>query len=380
MEIPYPGQVSSTIDTDPVYVQLTRYDNMLFKFSKAKINRLFPSSLLARTLELDSEVKIIPIDNPIVIPEALSIVYQIMEESDLIQGSAKDKEGVLRSSRYLLIDVLSLFAYDELDMIISHTSSTYILSLANPEYVASHYEQLLENSLSWNCTVLTQYVLAIIPPSDKTYDIDVKYFLRGIALQIFIPDYLKRINPQTIQNNTREWITCAGTETCVPLYMVITLGMNLCEIWDEVTREKGRQSIRTGVKYLLEDSRVRDDRGTALSMLLKSDKLTYFDTIKMMIDRFQYDPKTLGDTIFSRYDFYDRKPDDFIQILRMTSSETCRHIVSRIIESPGIYKFSRKIIMTILVHILTHVKIQTDYVEYMIKRISSYSRCKSRIY
>ena len=69
-EILYPGQVHSSSDTDIVYVQLTHHKNMCFKFYKSKLRRFFPSSLLARAIELDPEVKVIPINNHVVIPEA----------------------------------------------------------------------------------------------------------------------------------------------------------------------------------------------------------------------------------------------------------------------------------------------------------------------
>ena len=363
MDIIYPGQVASLIDIDPVYIQLLCYDNILFKFSKAKIKRLFPSSLFARAIELDPEVKCIPIENPVVLPEALSILYQIMEEPDLIKGSAKDKDGIRKASKYLLIDLFLLFTNEKLDLIIQHERGPYFLSLANSSYVETHYEELLKKSITYIYPELVQYVFSITPITQKTYQLDEKYFLRGIYEYVLILEYLKRINPQTAKDDRADYILGAGRETCQALYYVLIQG-----IFHDM--EFGQNCM----KYLLSDSRVRDDYGVALSILLKASPTTPINEIKVMIDHFKYDSKVLSKTIIDNIGFYDKKPQDLIGIIQLVNLETCQKIVSLIIESPDtIILGTQTPKMTLLPYILNNVKLNADYVEYMIERISSYS-------
>lgn len=146
--------------SDSLILQLEPYDNRTWYFDKEKILSLFPESLLARTVDLDSSAELIPIPNDDVTPDALDYLQGLIREDYPDPPRTTD---TISTGKYLGIDLL----------IVVGDASYATFALQNPVVNLLHLEELsqveyrriLEFTIKADYPSLANYVLDRTDPS-----------------------------------------------------------------------------------------------------------------------------------------------------------------------------------------------------------------------
>lgn len=159
-----PGHIDTS---DEVLLNLTRYPGYQWMFRKSEILKTFPESLLATIIDQDPTTETITLDHPDAIPSAFGILYVILNQGGNFKPykthltemytNPEIPSMLLKSSKYLLIPELSLFANP---VIVKYLEVDTYSDFVNTRYVQSRSGYTLPESIIYdNYSQYTEYIL-----------------------------------------------------------------------------------------------------------------------------------------------------------------------------------------------------------------------------
>ena len=133
-------------DTDTFTVTLPKY-NLRWTLTRSTYLELYPESLLARALELDSKATNIDITESCVTPTVMSILYLITDKYGLISKYIPQIESLtpnmilplVQASRYLLVDELGLFSHAGILIMLTNTPYAQLVSLIDKTIISKPF-------------------------------------------------------------------------------------------------------------------------------------------------------------------------------------------------------------------------------------------------
>lgn len=135
--------------------RLSRYNNYEVSIPRDRFLRLFPTGLIATTLELDPEATDIDIPTAIITPDILDFFQSIVMEGKIPDIISVDKDNLYRTGDYLQLDLLQVVAdplysdfhqtYPEINLVDRDSLNTDIIYNSILEYaLRNHYSSLLD--------------------------------------------------------------------------------------------------------------------------------------------------------------------------------------------------------------------------------------------
>ena len=172
-------------------------------FSKDVFRSYFPKSMITTILENDLEGEEILITHEDVIPEALEILDEFIRGGYLLTP-VKNSEMIIKSGRYLLIDLLKIVAQRGWCKFI-RSNNFHPLSLVNSQYIITHYRRIITQCISPKLYDLIEYIFDLIPfdtPSIPEHDSELLVKALSHPNLRMIHLLLRRVDP-LIQNSNR---------------------------------------------------------------------------------------------------------------------------------------------------------------------------------
>lgn len=173
-------------------INLAKYEKK-YTFPKDKFTSYFSRSMITQALEHDPDVEEININHNDVIPEAMDILHMFVNGDGDIPYNVKDPESVVKSGKYLLIDLLVIVAHPKWS---DFSQKFYPLILVKPHRILHIYEHIIRVGDKLEFYPLIEYIFELIPSDSSSHE-DLTILLRAIIKNdmVLVKHYLKRVDP-----------------------------------------------------------------------------------------------------------------------------------------------------------------------------------------